>query len=168
MAANRVVLHLAAGSADHTIALWDSRTTARLATLAGHTQAVDSVAFHPDRPLLVSGEENGRIILWDTTRVPLTGHTDTITAVAFSPDNHTLATTSTDRTVKLWNWRRRTLLATLPAQPGPLRTVAFNPNGRTLAVGGGSPRCVAVGSGGLSEPLHRYLVSPFRARPCYD
>jgi WD40 repeat protein len=132
--------HLASASHDRSIILWDLAHHTIRARLTGHTNYIYTLAFHPNRPLLISGEENGKVILWDTTRIPLTGHTDTITAVAFSPDNHTLATASTDRTVKLWDWRKRTLLATTPTQPGPLRTVAFSPNGRTLAVGGGSPR----------------------------
>jgi WD40 repeat protein/transcriptional regulator with XRE-family HTH domain len=132
--------NLASASHDRSVILWDLAHRTIRARLTGHSNYIYTLAFHPNRPLLISGEENGKVILWDTTRIPLTGHTDTITAVAFSPDNHTLATASTDRTVKLWNWRRRTLLATIPTQPGPLRTVAFSPNGRTLAVGGGSPR----------------------------
>ncbi|MFL6142174.1 MAG: helix-turn-helix domain-containing protein [Labedaea sp.] len=134
---------LASASHDRTLILWDLAHRTVRARLTGHTNSIYTLAFHPHGPQLASGEDNGRIILWDPTRVPLTGHTDSVTAVAFSPDGHTLASASADHTVLLWDWRKRTLMAALPAQPGPLTTVAFSPDGRALAVGGGSPHQAA-------------------------
>ncbi len=46
---------VAVGRADKTIIVWDSKTGNKIATLVGHTEMVDSVAFSPDGVQLVSG-----------------------------------------------------------------------------------------------------------------
>ncbi|MGH3771962.1 MAG: WD40 repeat domain-containing protein [Pseudonocardiaceae bacterium] len=93
---------------------------------------------------------------------PLTGHTGAVRAVAFSPDGHTLATGSADGTARLWDVTDPDHLSTLsrpipssatipppgtmagPVSPtqldqpltghtGAVTSVAFSPDGRTLA-----------------------------------
>ena len=50
---------LAAASRDRTIKLWEVSTRQELATLTGHTDEVEAVAFHPDGRRLVSGGRMG-------------------------------------------------------------------------------------------------------------
>jgi WD40 repeat protein len=47
-----------------------------------------------------------------------------------------LATASDDHTIKLWDWRAGRLLHTLAGHGAEVASVAFSPDGRTLASGG--------------------------------
>ena len=71
--------------------VWDVRTGALLTELIGHTNRVRAVAFSPDGVRVVSGDENGTVIVWDartgTLRAQLPGG-----GVAFSPDGSRIAT----------------------------------------------------------------------------
>jgi len=60
--------HLAAGSADKTVRVWDLNTgTSR--TLTGHTDGVNSVAYSPDGKL-ASGSDDNTIRLWSDGLTP--------------------------------------------------------------------------------------------------
>jgi len=111
--------HLATGSLDHSVTLWDL-TDAAYPTplgkpLAGHTNGVYSVAFSPDGRYLASGSDDGTVILWDLT-VPV--HPTPLSkplvvsesppgeagggSVVFSPDGRTGASNYDDM-VTLWD-----------------------------------------------------------------
>src|SRR4030095_10916028 len=82
---------LASASDDKSVILWDIETHRPIATLQGHSNFVNAVAFSPDGATLASGSTDHAIILWDDeTRKqvgkPLMGHKDGIMSVAFSPD----------------------------------------------------------------------------------
>jgi len=146
---------LASGSQDRTIKLWDVASGQELKTLKGDSGFPSSVAFSPDGKTLASGS-NARIIkLWDVLsgqelkaiRAPST----TVFSVAFSPDGRTLASgngnyvvlsadgktrSSTDQTISLWDVASGKELKTLKGHLGEVYSVAFSPDGRTLASGG--------------------------------
>jgi WD40 repeat protein len=108
--------------------------------LAGHTAAVDSVAFSPDGQMLASGGGN-QIILWDVARrarlgQPLTGHRGRVGTLAFSPDGQMLASGGGNQII-LWDVARRARLGQpLTGYKSAVRAVAFSHDGRVLASGG--------------------------------
>ncbi|PNH11155.1 Vegetative incompatibility protein HET-E-1 [Tetrabaena socialis] len=130
---------LASGSNDKTLRLWDTATGQCRATLEGHTDWVNSVAFSPDGRQLASGSDDKTLRLWDAATRQCTstmgGHTDVVTSVAFSPDGRQLASGSNDKTLRLWDTATGQCTATLEGHTDWVKSVAFSPDGRQLASG---------------------------------
>ncbi|MGH9606372.1 MAG: WD40 repeat domain-containing protein [Terracidiphilus sp.] len=100
---------LASGSSDDTIVLWDVATRKQIRTLAGHTDAVRSIAFSPDGTILASGSDDDTIKLWNVASgtapyATLQGQTAAINSVvAFNEDGTLLASGSGDSTIRIWD-----------------------------------------------------------------
>jgi WD40 repeat protein len=78
---------------------------AHVATL-NHAADVESVDFSPDGTLLVTGDTNHEVHIWDVRRhqkrATLRGHDAWVDAVRFSPDGKTIASSGDDGTVRFW------------------------------------------------------------------
>src|SRR5262249_54428654 len=114
-------------------------------TLQGHTSSVHSVAFSPDGKTLASGSGDETIKLWDVAtgkeQATIKGHSD-VDSVAISPEEGTLAAGSggvvggvISGEVKLWDVATDKERATLKGHTGSVNSVAFSPDGKTLASG---------------------------------
>jgi WD40 repeat protein len=145
---------LASASFDKTVRLCDARTGQFKTALQGDTY-LWSVAFSPDGSTLAAGsggdrDQQGGVRLWDVKTGQVKGgvpdNLTTVYSVAFSPDGSTLATGSggqedTPRAVfvgavRLWDVKTGRARASLQGHPTePVHSVAFSPDGQTLAIG---------------------------------
>jgi len=128
---------ISSASEDKTVRLWNLDTGKEVATLKGHSQFVQAVAFHPTQPnWLISAGRDRQIILWDcqTRQIirTFTGHTQQIHAISFSPDGTQIASASADKTIKLWNLAGE-LLSTINAHRLAVYAIAFHPSQPLIA-----------------------------------
>jgi WD40 repeat protein len=123
---------LASGGFDGTGKLWDVSTGRELRTLKGHASYIFSMAFSPDGRSLASGGTDETIKVWDAISGEelwaLPGH-EVVHSLAFSPSG------SSDKTIKLWDVETRQELRTLTGHSNYVFSVAFSPNGETIASG---------------------------------
>jgi hypothetical protein len=123
----------------------DNISAVCVATLAGHSDRVNSVAFDPTGRFVATSSDDKTAKIWRlspdgavciaTCVATLAGHSGRVTSVAFHPTGQFLATTSQDQTAKVWRLSpsgAATCIATL-THPNEVSSVAFHPKGRLLA-----------------------------------
>lgn len=74
----------------------------------------------------------------------LKGHRQRVNAVAFHPHDDRFASASTDGTVRFWDAATGTELTCYDWEIGPVRSIAFAPDGMTAAIGGNGVAIVDV------------------------
>jgi len=100
-------------------------------------------AFSPDGKWIATGDQDGKVSLWEVASAgqvhrTLRGHAGSVSGVSFSPDGSRLVSCSKDGLVKLWDWRAGVELLTLPVPGGGILWHAvFSPDGKTIAAAGG-------------------------------
>ncbi len=131
------------------IALLDSRThrIKRLLAYEANVYAYDGFTFSPNSRLLAMTIESSSSasisyylqvcdVRTAKTHRWLLGNQLGIQALAFSPDNQTIAIAGGANSIALWNASNGTLLRTVePLKTAAVFSLAFSPNGTTLASG---------------------------------
>lgn len=147
----------AGGTQDGAVKLWDVGTGREIKTFKGDAYNSFCLAFSPDGKVMASVADD--ITLWDVASgeklKSLTGHTDWIEDVAFSPDGKVLASVGWNirqllpsllnpaapapagaiNSVKLWSLDGKREWKPLTAHTAQVRSIAFSPDGKTLASG---------------------------------
>lgn len=133
---------LAVASWDRTVRLWKPSNGSAMGTLTGHREEVNSVVFVGPR-LLASAGYDQVVRFWDVDARKADGGTlkgpvSQINSIAYSPAG-VLAAGEDKGLVWLWNPATRRPLVEEPlVAPGQVRKVRFSPDGRVLAIAGGT------------------------------
>ena len=144
------------------IRLWNANTGELIKTLKGHTSVVNSVVFSPDGKTIASGSGHwmgyeGKASAGEEVRLwnahtgelikTLTGHKDVVSSVVFSPDGNLivsgdwydwdgyLSSGTWSGEIRVWDAHTGEHLKTLTGHTGGVSSVAFSPDGNTLATG---------------------------------
>src|SRR4029077_11129711 len=134
------------------------------------------VAFSPDGRLIASGSYHGDLCLWDRATGKLVrrladsskvGLNSMVMGVALSPDGNTLASnrtiwgTSTKKKFQLWEARSGKLLRDLDGNLfGAVCSMAFSPDGKTLALGTEKGLWLyEPATGKASQPIPEYTTA---------
>ncbi|KAG6551327.1 hypothetical protein Mapa_007113 [Marchantia paleacea] len=129
----------ASGSLDTNLKIWDIRRKGCIHTYKGHSRGINTIKFSPDGRWVVSGGEDNVVKLWDLTAGKLMHdfkfHDGEIQSLDFHPQEFLLASGSADRTVKFWDLETFELIGSTPPEATGVRSMIFNPDGRTLLCG---------------------------------
>ena len=116
------------------IAVWDVASRERVATLDGHTERIEFVAFSADSKTLVSGGDAVR--LWDIERreaissLPLSW-----VGLILSPDGKLIAYCRQKGQIHLWDIQNQKRIDVWEGHPRRISALAFRPDGKMLASG---------------------------------
>ena len=144
------------------IRLWNANTGELIKTLTGHTSVVNSVVFSPDGNTIASGSGHlmgyegkasagEEVRLWNANTgeliKTLIEHKEVVSSVAFSPDGNLivsgdwydwdgyLSSGTWSGEIRVWDAHTGEHLKTLTGHTGGVSSVAFSPDGKTLASG---------------------------------
>ena len=121
------------------VKLWRRPRVTRLAECS-HDAAVQSVAVSANARWAATGDESGRIRIWEistgqTTR-SITANPSSITGVVFSPDDTALYSCGTDTTLRAWNVANGEPIGKTVETPAPIQAMTLVNKGQWLVTGG--------------------------------
>lgn len=144
--------HLAIGTNDNVVQLWDAQAGRQVRTLRGHTGRVGALAWN--QHMLSSGSKDTTVLNHDV-RIQnhvvgrMTHHTQEVCGLAWSPDGSYLASGANDNTLCIMD---QASMLTMDAKPkhvltehtAAVKALAWSPHERNLlATGGGTTdRCI--------------------------
>ncbi|KZP10837.1 WD40 repeat-like protein [Athelia psychrophila] len=134
--------HIASGSSDETIRIWDAETGEAVGEpLRGHSSHILAIVYSPDGAYIVSGSSDNTIRIWDaetgeSVGEPLRDHTGAIWAIAYSPDGRHIVSGSGDKTLRIWDVETREVVGEpLKGHTGIISSVAYCPDGTHIVSG---------------------------------
>eukprot|EP00045_Choanoeca_perplexa_P006363 m.54173 g.54173 ORF g.54173 m.54173 type:complete len:675 (-) comp13605_c0_seq5:985-3009(-) len=131
---------LATGGDDRKVNVWQLGKPNAIATLSGHTSAVESVRFDGQEESVVAGSSSGTLKIYDLKQAKafrtLTGHTSSIRCIDYHTYGYFIGSGSLDTTVKIWDTRRKGCLQTYKGHQDAVNVVKMSPDGHWIVSGG--------------------------------
>jgi RNA polymerase sigma factor (sigma-70 family) len=129
------------------VILWDVATGKEMDAIRGRPDVLVTAALSPDGRVLAYGSRDGTVSVWDIAqrRKRVWGAEATVFGLAFSPDGKLLASAGGEEFVRegnkagelrLWDPMTGREVAVLEGPTNTVSSLAFTPDGKTLASGG--------------------------------
>jgi WD40 repeat protein/serine/threonine protein kinase/Flp pilus assembly protein TadD len=146
------------GGGDGSLRLFEASTGVEERVLAGHGDAIMSVAVSENGLWFASAGRDSWVRVWDTgdgvSRHEFEGHEGAVQAVVFDPDGQSVISAGDDGTVRLWPLEEGTLPELLGRGEDAVTALAVSADGR-FVISGGWDSQVAVWSLPRREELRR-------------
>ena len=105
-----------------------------------HKGVVSAICVTPNGARVISGSEDGALMVWDTATglqvgTTIEGHESWVNDVAITPDGQRFVSVSDDRTVRVWDLETHEQLAVFEGHSGDVNCVEISLDGKTAITG---------------------------------
>jgi serine/threonine protein kinase len=137
--------HIASGSPDQTVQVWDATSGTHVFIYRGHTTNINAVAWSPARTNQRIASASGNsffkgehvVQIWNAATgvhiLTYEGHTQPVHSVAWSPDGKRVASGSEDQTVQVWDAHSGSQMLSFSGHKAQVSAVAWSPDGKRIA-----------------------------------
>ena len=119
------------------VSLWNVDSGQQSTVLTTGYEPARALALSADKRLLVFGEKDGGLKIWDMPTSDIANGADlygSATTIAFSSDNQRIAATTPDRTLRIWDLASRKTLQVIDADGARTAELAWIPATQVLLV----------------------------------
>ncbi len=114
---------MAIACGDGMIGLLDTDYYAAIGSMDAHKQGAYAVAWHPTKPVLLSGGRDAMLRSWNEADnyhmlMEIPAHHYSIYSIAFDASNRYMATSSRDKTIKIWDAQTLDVLQRIEVKDG--------------------------------------------------
>ncbi len=158
--------HIASGSNDRTVQVWNATDGSSPYTYRGHSNFVEAVGWSPDSKRIASGSFDGTVQVWNANdgSSPYTyrGHSGfVVDTLAWSSDSRRIASGSYDQTVQVWNAADGSHVYIYKSHTDAVRMVAWSPDNKRIASGSFDGTVQVWNSTDGSSPYTYHGHSPY-------